>query len=565
MATCFPLPFTGGTAVLNRLAARRVARITSAPPLPALPEPRGIGHFARGRQIVAGQLRLGGQCIVPGGQSLWDVVTGPAATEAQDYRWLDDLASVGDAAARTLAQAWTADWIARYAAGRGPGWTPESTARRLLRWIDHAAFLTRGRDPAPFALAVARQSAFLSSRAHAATPGPARLTSRAALTQAALFLPCLGIAPPVGELARDCTDSIGPQGDIASRNPEELLDVFTLLNRTAQCLTEADHTPPEALLSAISRLAPCLRALRHADGGLPRFHGGDRGLDGRLDTALAASGNRARAPGTLHLGFVRLSAGRTTVIADAAAPPPGPLAHAATLAFELTSGRRPLVVTCGPGTAFGPDWQRAGRATPSHSTLCLDGHSSSRLAPGVDRFADTPRQVICEQTPLSDGLRIEMAHDGWVRSHGLTHARTLDLARDGRSLAGRDMLLTLADSDRAVFDRVSGGAGIGFTIRFHLHPDVTVIPEGESLALALRSGEVWILRHDAATRFAIAASVYLDSTRLQPRAAQQVVLSARAMSYATRICWTLAKADDTPRGLRDLAADDSADETEDQR
>jgi hypothetical protein len=37
------------------------------------------------------------------------------------------------------------------------------------------------------------------------------------------------------------------------------------------------------------------------------------------------------------------------------------------------------------------------------------------------------------------------------------------------------------------------------------------------------------------------------------------------MSYATRVRWTLAKAEDTPRGLRDLATDESSDETEDQR
>jgi hypothetical protein len=35
------------------------------------------------------------------------------------------------------------------------------------------------------------------------------------------------------------------------------------------------------------------------------------------------------------------------------------------------------------------------------------------------------------------------------------------------------------------------------------------------------------------------------------------------MSYATRVRWSLAKAEDTPRGLRDLAQGDSADETED--
>jgi uncharacterized heparinase superfamily protein len=561
MVSRFPSRLAGGTAVLNRLAAHGAARLTVPPPLPALPEPQGIGHFARGRQIVAGHLRLGGQQINLSGQSLWDAARGPALTEAQEFKWLDDLAAVGDAAARTLAQRWTTDWIARF--GKGQGWTPETVARRMLRLIDHAAFLTRGTDPAPLALVLARQARFLSRRAHAAPQGPARLATRVAQLRVALFLPDLGLPLPTAALVEECRLSISPQGDIATRNPEELLDLFTLLLRGTQALTEADHTPPEPVLSAIGAIAPCLRSLRHADGGLPRLHGGDRGLDGQLDLALAASGIRSRAAGPLHMGYARLSAGRTTVIIDAAPPPKGPEAHASTLSFELTSGRRPLIVNCGPGLPFGPDWGRAGRATPSHSTLCLDGHSSSRLAPGDSRLADGPTRVICEHTPLTEGLRIETAHDGWVKSHGLTHARTLDLSQDGRSLSGEDLLTTLSTADRATFDRTSRGAGFGFTIRFHLHPDVTVLPEGQTVALALRSGEVWIFRQDGAYRLAIEPSVYLDSTRLQPRPTQQVVLFARTMSYATRVRWSLAKAEDTPRGLRDLAQGDSADETED--
>jgi uncharacterized heparinase superfamily protein len=265
------------------------------------------------------------------------------------------------------------------------------------------------------------------------------------------------------------------------------------------------------------------------------------------------------------MGFCRLSAGRTTIILDATAPPPGPLAQASTLAFELTSGRRPLIVSAGPGAAFGPDWHRASRATLSHSTLCLDGHSSARLPPGSDLFSATPARVICEQTPLSQGLRVETAHDGWVRSHGLTHARTLELSRDGRSLVGEDMLLALTETDRAAFDRATGGRGLGFTLRFHLHPQVTVIPEGQALALVLRSGEVWLFDHDGSARHDIEPSVCFDTTRLRPQPAQQVVLSATAMSYSYRIRWTLAKAGNTPQGLRDLAGDQADDDqTEDQ-
>lgn len=66
--------------------------------------------------------------------------------------------------------------------------------------------------------------------------------------------------------------------------------MFTLLTWAAQALTDAGRHLPAAHLEAIARIAPTLRALRHADGGLARFHGGGRGLEGRLDLALAASG-----------------------------------------------------------------------------------------------------------------------------------------------------------------------------------------------------------------------------------------------------------------------------------
>ena len=64
-------------------------------------------------------------------------------------------------------------------------------------------------------------------------------------------------------------------------------------------------------------MAPTLRTLRHSDGGLARFHGGGRGLDGRLDHALLQSGNRDMNSDGLAMGFARLSSGRTSIIVDA--------------------------------------------------------------------------------------------------------------------------------------------------------------------------------------------------------------------------------------------------------
>ena len=96
-------------------------------------------------------------------------------------------------------------------------------------------------------------------------------------------------------------------------------------------------------------------------------------MEGRLDHALAESGNKTRQADGLAMGYARLSAGRTSVVIDASPPPSGVSAlnaHASTLAFELTSGRRPVIVNCGSGASFGEDWRRFGRAT----RLAFHGH-----------------------------------------------------------------------------------------------------------------------------------------------------------------------------------------------
>jgi uncharacterized heparinase superfamily protein len=379
-------------------------------------------------------------------------------------------------------------------------------------------------------------------------------------------------------LARDCAREIDDTGGILTRNPEELLEVLTLLTWAVQTLTEMGRLPPAPILTAIARIAPTLRALRHADGSLARFHGGGRGLDGRLDHALAASGDKTRAGEGPHMGYARLSAGRTSIVIDAAAPPTGPEsvnAHASTLALEVTSGRRPMIVNCGSGRSFGEEWRRAGRATPSHSTVCLEGYSSSRLGPPSrlstarqELLVDVPEMVQAQFSSLHDGRRLELAHDGYRGTHGLTHARTIDLAVDGRGMVGEDLLTTLTDADKAKFETAldqTALQGVQYAVRFHMHPDVdaTIDMGGAAISMALKSGEIWILRHDGHAQMSLEPSVYLENGRLKPRPSQQVVLSGRTMAYATRVRWSLAKAQDTPDGIRDLVTDDMMDPTED--
>ncbi|WP_226780185.1 heparinase II/III family protein [Oceaniglobus trochenteri] len=567
---------------MNRLRARLSTLSAPATGFVSQPEPRTIGSFARGRQISAGNFLFAGYLVEAPDTAIWDLPMPDLAFEQElhGFTWVDDLAAVGDGAANLRQRTWTHAWIARFGKGTGPGWTPDLTGRRLIRWIHHAVVLLNGQDKTTseaFFRSLAQQTSFLAHRWSAASPGLARFEALTGLIYAGIALTGMErhIAPAIKALGRECAGQIDEQGGIPTRNPEELMEVFTLLSWVAAALRETGRAPGAAHLAAMERIAPSLRALRHNDGGLARFHGGGRGAEGRLDQALAASEVKGAKRAGLAMGFARLSHGRTTLIVDAAAPPVREASahgHASTLAFELTSGRRPLIVNCGSGRTFGEKWRRAGRATPSHSTVALEGYSSSRLGvaglisgQNAELLVDAPRDVRIEMrdSDLSSGLIA--GHDGYLGTHGLTHVRQLYLSFDGRGVQGEDVLATVEKSDERQFNRAldqSDLKGIPFKVRFHLHPDVDAELDmgGAAVSMALKSGEIWVFRHSGDARLSLEPSVYLERGRLAPRATKQIVLSAIALDLATRVSWTLAKAQDTPDTIRDLERDDPASE-----
>ena len=99
----------------NRVHARLAARSRSATGFVSQPEPRTVGFFARGRQMIAGNLMFAGYLVEAPGVMLWTLDTPDEsfADELHGFAWLDDLAAVGDAKARALAQSWLWGWIER--------------------------------------------------------------------------------------------------------------------------------------------------------------------------------------------------------------------------------------------------------------------------------------------------------------------------------------------------------------------------------------------------------------------------------------------------------------------
>ncbi|HLQ18447.1 MAG TPA: heparinase II/III family protein [Tabrizicola sp.] len=551
----------------DRLAVLAARRARPAGGFVSQPEPRSIGLYTRGKQLVTGNILLAGHLAEAPGQSLWDITAPDAAfaAEAHGFGWLDDLAALGTKEAQARAQDWTWGWIERYGRGRGPGWTPDLTGRRIIRWVHHATILLQARDKAQsaaFYAALSRQASYLAKRWRSSAEGLPRFEALTGLVYAGISLIGMEalVGPATQALAAACEIEIDGEGGIPTRNPEELLEVLTLLTWSASAMSEAGLAVPSALSAAITRIAPALRALRHADGELARFHGGGRAADGRLDQALASAGVRAGATPAIAMGYARLAGGRTSVIVDASAPPGGRAAytaHASTTAFELTSGRRPVVVNCGSGIAFGTAWRQAARATPSHSVLGMDGASSSRVGRSGEALEHRAQVTASRLTVGTEGTDLYLSHDGWLQSHGLTTSRSLTLAHDGRRLSGVDALTAMTAEARRRFEDAmtqTAMAGAGFAIRFHLHPEVdaTLDMGGAAVSMVLKSGEIWIFRYSGPADLDLEPSAYLENGRLNPRPTSQIVLRGEARGFETRIGWTLAKAKDTPLAIRDL-------------
>ena len=531
------------------------------------PEPKAIGHPGRGEQIIAGELPLGGITLT--GAFFDNPMPASVAAQLHGFGWLDDLAAVGSPKARAVAQHHVLHWLKtwRVPQADAPEWAPAVAGRRVLHWIFHAGMILPGldRDQAePYFRALDQHLTHLRASWYECSDGLPRLEALAGLAIGAMSLrDRQAVAQPALIALAEEADAMGVGTLSESRAPEALLEAMALLVWAQEVADEAGHDSPAELRAIIAEIAPILRALRHADGGLPCFHGGGRGPAGRLDRCLRAAEGAALPAHGLAMGFARMARARTTVILDAAPPPGGPAAvkaHASTLGMELTVARQPLIVNCGPGEGFGPLWAKASRSTPCHSALCLEGLSSSRLNPNrqdgePDILTERPGLVWagdcdalgnltppdCGPAHAPEPAHLLAGHDGWLDSHGLTHLRELWLSPDGTSLQGEDSLAALDASAQTRLDQIRPEAGLAFDIRFHLHPDIRVRQQDQQVDLTLPGGDQWQFTHDGVGRIRLEASCLLDRTLAEPRPARQIVLSARLQGRAIQIGWTLAR------------------------
>ncbi|MFL6735825.1 MAG: heparinase II/III family protein, partial [Sphingomonas sp.] len=200
-------------------------------------------------------------------------------------------------------------------------------------------------------------------------------------------------------------------------------------------------------------------------------------------------------------------------------------------------GGQRLVVNCGgPGplpAALPPELVQALRSTAAHSTLALaDTNSTAILADGT--LGKGVEDVTIDRSEDNDASRLEASHDGYVRSFGMIHKRSLMLGNDGKELRGADQLI--AKGRKKIREAAS------YAVRFHLAPGVeaTITADGMGAILRSKAAPPWNFRCRGGN-LAVEESIWIDG-RGQARQTMQLVIVGEVSALGGEIGWQFRRA-----------------------
>jgi len=504
--------------------------------LDSLPSFLASGQVTRGYAVLSGQFPYAGRTYQTDAQP-WTIAQDDIAWQGwvHGFSWLDDLLAVDDVKALVKARQLVADWIALHGVWTSLAWRADVIADRLISWMAHADTLTKTADPSfiqAFYKSLSLQASHLSRSYFKDLFGFQLLQALRGQLYVSLFIQGFekNTDSTLERLSKEFDHQILPDGGHISRCPTTLIETLGLCLEIIDVLKTQKIEIPEPLSLSVDRMAPMVRTLRHGDGGLGLFHGGQESDANHLDDLLERTENQGQPlSDARHSGFQRIEAGRTILLMDVAPPPDincHPSGHAAPLSLEVSCGEERLLVNCGAVMGGDPNWQEALAATAAHNSLSVDDKNCLQLIHGgglQPRFIT----VNYERFEENGQVLIDANHDAYKETMGLIHHRSVYLNKTG--------------DDLRVEDKLIGSGGSSYAISLHLHPDVhaSIVQDRAAALLKLQNGAGWHLRVQGG-KLDLRESIYAG----QPgslRHTDQIVIQGPLRGEGATVKWRLSR------------------------
>ncbi len=562
--TALPIPArlsaTARDAWQGQITRRLVGTGHVADTLTYRPASFDVGSTDKADAMLRGHFDLAGATARVERADPWRVDAPSAAWSAalHGFDWLKHFRAGDGPASRSAARRFVDGWLHRHGSSAGFAWRPAITGARVTAWIMSARLLMENAEPtyrSAFLKSLGIQGRYLAKTAPSEADPMDRMGAAMGMLYVGLCLPGHEKLLPEGLkiFVKAAAAASLPDGGPASHDPMDLAERLSRLIQVRSDLQRAGKPEvAERLTPMIATATPILRMLRHGDGGLGLFHGGyDPGAEA-LNRILVDSGEgSAPATDAPDTGYLRLAAGRMTVLMDAGSTPTGRharTAHAAPLAIEVSAGQQRLIVNCGSGVHMDAEWEAGCRVSAAHSTLTLADQSPAQFTGSTSgsarRLVGAPQVFERVREEDEDGIWALAGHDGYAARYGLLHYRRLFMGPDGTDLRGEDTL-SLVKGGRKALSRArarhKSPDGPVFAVRFHLHPSVSVEVEDKGAVLTLADGARWRMLASGGT-LAVEDSIYLPRPAA-PKATKQIAIHAAVADDEGQVRWALKRLD----------------------
>ncbi|HYC60590.1 MAG TPA: alginate lyase family protein [Thermoanaerobaculia bacterium] len=446
-----------------RVANAKAPVVAAAPPIaPHQPLWRDLAPSDRGREIAQGRFTFLRETRV---RPKWDAPDVPQLWRYHLHQF-DYARELEPHVFRELAKS----WIAANRRLGGDGWHPYTVSLRIVNWCE--ALLAFG-DDEEIRASIYAQADFLARHLERDVRGNHLLENARALVRAGVFFDHaawrdLGIRI----LREEVPEQVLADGGHFERTPGYHVRMMNVLEDVATYV----HEP--WLTTAVANMRAFLAAITPPDGRLPLIK------DTTLDPGTAGSPpvGRVRRPESPSLqlaqsGFfvTRNDERGDFLIADFGRVCPDYLpahAHADMFSYELTIGRKPIIVDSGVFEYAEGEWRNWFRSTAAHNTVEIDGRDQSEMWGSfrVGRRA-RPRDVVWTDTPQLTAIAGE--HDRYAP---VIHHRTIITLHRERIWV--------------IVDRIEGPPAHVARSFIHLHPDATP-PNIAPFGAMLSEGEGW--------------------------------------------------------------------------
>ncbi|WP_455476981.1 heparinase II/III family protein [Bartonella sp. B41] len=455
-----------------------------------------------------------------------------------NFHWLRHMTAAGSGLAAAHARSLLEDWLDHSGnTVKGSSWNGAVVARRLISWICHSQMLLDGaseRFKKRFLRALGFQFRYLRVTICSMARNDKRLQAAVALTFASLALPVSAAVKKKVQayLVEELSRQILIDGGHISRSPAILFNLLLDLLSLRHFFVHSKETAPRILIDSVERMLPALRFFLHEDKTLAHFNGVGSIEPERLaallerDETMGSPFSYAR-----YSGFQRLQSNHTTVLADTGKFPPFFAAeHACSgcLSFEMSSQGSRFVINTGVNSYNPKEYRNFGRVTAAHSTAtvnnCSVGIFCNKKSDGSSFLFEGPTDVKVRRIDDSEKIGFIASHDGYVRPFNLIYERGLVLAKSGAMIEGFDRFF-MSNKRQLSEQKLGRNEQHNVAVRFHLHPQVKASYDGNSIRLAVESGQVWYF-------MSLDTDIYLedsvDFTGLTgPQRTQQIVLYFR--------------------------------------